>query len=217
MKITISEIFRSHRRTIALIITPDARLIVRAPLRAKMAEIESLVEQKRNWITKKLLQADKKQNIHTLNPFTNGELFRYKGQQYPLVITSGERSIRLNEHELLFPDRFMHSPEHALVHWYVREMLRYAEERVNFYTNRYGFTHTGISITGARRRWGSCSHANRLCFSWRLILLPEHVIDYVVVHELCHTVEKNHSRAFWEKVETVMPDYKASRALLKQY
>ena len=217
MKIPISHIIRSRRRSIALVITPDARLIVRAPLRATLSEIETLVEQKRNWIIKKLLQVQKKQDIHRMNPFREGELFRYKGNQYPLTITSRERSIRLNDNHILFPERYLTHPERAMIYWYAHEALRYIAERVEYYTNKHGFRHTGITVTGARTRWGSCSPANRLCFSWRLILTPEPVIDYVVVHELCHTIEKNHSVKFWDKVGAILPDYKTRRALLKEY
>ncbi len=217
MKISISRILRSHRRTIALVITRDARLVVRAPLQTTMAEIETLVERKQNWITTKLAQAQQRQGLHRMNPFSDGELFRYKGQQYPLTITTNERSIRLNDHHILFPERLLANPERAMIYWYAHEALRTVAERAQYYSETYGFRHTGITVTGARTRWGSCSQANRLCFSWRLILTPEPVIDYVVVHELCHTVEKNHSARFWNRVGAILPDYKERKALLKEY
>lgn len=217
MKTTISQIFRSHRRTIALIITPDGQLVVRAPWWATRREIESLVERKQNWITTKLLQAEKKHDFHTWKPFQNGEGFWYMGHQYALSLSSSQRMILLNDQYLLFPARFLNHPVRAMIRWYARQALRHISERVEYFTARNGFDHTGITITGARHRWGSCSHTNRLCFSWRLILLPEQLIDYVVVHELCHTVEKNHSRTFWAEVEAVLPDYKSRRAHLKEY
>jgi hypothetical protein len=217
MKIPISQILRSRRRSIALIITRDARLVVRAPLQTTMTEIEALVEKKRSWITKKVTQVQQKQNIHRMNPFRDGELFRYKGNQYPLRITSDERSIRLNDNHILFPERYLAHPEQAMIYWYAHEALRILAERVQYYSNTHGFRHTGITVTGARTRWGSCSQANRLCFSWRLILTPEPVIDYVVVHELCHTLEKNHSARFWNRVGAILPDYKQRKALLKEY
>ncbi len=217
MHIPISRIIRSRRRTIALVITRDARLVVRAPLQMTMAEIEALVEKKRSWITKKLQQSQQRQDLHRMNPFRDGELFRYKGKQYPLMIVAGERSIRLNDNHILFPERYMAQPERAMIYWYAHEALRTVAELVKHYTDTYGFHHTGITVTGARTRWGSCSPSNRLCFSWRLILTPETVIDYVVVHELCHTVEKNHSARFWNKVGAILPDYKARKQLLKEY
>ena len=74
---------------------------------------------------------------------------------------------------------------------------------------------TGITITGARKRFGSCSGKNRICFSWRLMQYPEEAIDYVVVHELAHIRHKDHSRAFYDCVAQVMPDWRERRALLR--
>ena len=79
-----------------------------------------------------------------------------------------------------------------------------------------GVRPTGIRITAARTRFGSCSAKNRLCFSWRLMDYPDAVIDYVVVHELAHIVHKNHGPRFWELVERYMPDYKRRRAMLRE-
>ncbi|MCS7122892.1 MAG: M48 family metallopeptidase, partial [Candidatus Micrarchaeota archaeon] len=80
----------------------------------------------------------------------------------------------------------------------------------------YNFRYNRVRITNARRRWGSCSSSNNLNFSWRLIMAPLEVIDYVVVHELVHTRIKNHSKAFWRMVEAVMPDYDRQRRWLRE-
>ena len=79
-----------------------------------------------------------------------------------------------------------------------------------------GLSYTGITITGARTRFGSCSPKNRLCFSWRLMQYPEEAIDYVVVHELAHLVHRNHSPAFHALVESVLPDHRQRRDLLRR-
>ena len=88
--------------------------------------------------------------------------------------------------------------------------------KVAHYAQVMGLTPTGITITGARTRFGSCSPKNRLSFSWRLMAYPEEAIDYVVVHELAHIVHKNHSPAFHALVASVLPDHRQRRALLKQ-
>ena len=99
------------------------------------------------------------------------------------------------------------------------ELLRRAREelplKVTFYAQRMGVVPTGITITAARTRFGSCSPKNRLCFSWRLMDYPEEAIDYVVVHELAHIVHKNHGPQFWALVERYMPDYRARRNMLR--
>lgn len=98
-------------------------------------------------------------------------------------------------------------------------LLRRAREelplKVTFYAQRMGVIPTGITITAARTRFGSCSPKNRLCFSWRLMDYPEEAIDYVVVHELAHIVHKNHGPQFWALVERYMPDYRARRNMLR--
>ena len=91
----------------------------------------------------------------------------------------------------------------------------YIPQRVAYYAPLVGVTPTGIKITSAQKRFGSCSGKNRLCFSWRLMQYPPAAIDYVVVHELCHIHHHNHSAAFWTAVAAVMPDYKQRQALLR--
>lgn len=91
----------------------------------------------------------------------------------------------------------------------------YIPQRVALYAPLVGVTPTGVKITSAQKRFGSCSGQDRLCFSWRLMQYPSDAIDYVVVHELCHIHHHNHSAAFWAAVAAVMPDYPRRRALLR--
>ena len=88
-------------------------------------------------------------------------------------------------------------------------------KRVVHYSSIMGLTPSGITITSAKTRFGSCGPKNRLCFSWRLMLYPDAAIDYVVVHELAHIVHKNHSGQFYAMIERFLPDYKDRRKLLK--
>ena len=76
-------------------------------------------------------------------------------------------------------------------------------------------TPAGVKITGAKTRWGSCSGKNRICLSWRLMEKPQEVIDYVIIHELCHTEHHDHSKGFWALVEFFLPNYQALRRELK--
>ena len=88
--------------------------------------------------------------------------------------------------------------------------------KVEYYSSLMGLKYSGIKITGARTRFGSCSPKNSLCFSWMLMQYPEEAVDYVVVHELAHLIEMNHSPGFWAEVEKVLPDYKARRTALRK-
>lgn len=101
-----------------------------------------------------------------------------------------------------------------------KELIRRAKEilpqKVAYYAAVMGVQPTGISVTGAQKRFGSCSAANRICFSWRLMTYPEEAIDGVVVHELAHIVHKNHGKEFYALVRSVLPDYDRRRKLLKE-
>ncbi|MGN0572155.1 MAG: M48 family metallopeptidase [Candidatus Fimenecus sp.] len=109
--------------------------------------------------------------------------------------------------------------ENTLTEKRIRELRALAEveipRRVAFYAEQMGVQPTGVKITSAKTRFGSCSAKNSLCFSWRLMLYPPEAVDYVVVHELAHIKEKNHSHAFYRVVASILPDYKAREKLLK--
>jgi predicted metal-dependent hydrolase len=100
--------------------------------------------------------------------------------------------------------------------WYKREAKERIAERVDYYSNRFQLFPEGIKITSARSRWGSCSRDNRLSFSWRIIMASLAVIDYILIHELAHIREKNHSKKFWAYLESVLPDYKKHRHWLRE-
>ncbi len=103
----------------------------------------------------------------------------------------------------------------SLIPIYQKEAPARITERVEFYAKRTGLKYQSIAISNALHRWGSCSPNGKLRFTWRLMLAPQEVIDYVVVHELTHLLEKNHSRAFWAKVREILPQYKKHAAWLK--
>lgn len=93
---------------------------------------------------------------------------------------------------------------------------RYIPKRVEFYSNIMNVRANGVKITSAKTRWGSCSGKNSLCFPYRIMLLPEDIIDYIVVHELSHIIEKNHSASFYRVVQRYLPDYKIRVQKLKE-
>ena len=98
---------------------------------------------------------------------------------------------------------------------YIDKAKQFLPERVRHYSEIMGVTPTGITVTGAKKRFGSCSGSNRICFSWRIMEYPDKLIDYVVVHELAHIKYHNHSREFYDFIASVMPDHKERREKLK--
>ena len=101
--------------------------------------------------------------------------------------------------------------------WYREQARQILPGRVEFFASQYEFPYRGIRITSARTRWGSCSAKGSLSFSWRLIQAPLAVVDYVVVHELVHTLVHNHSKQFWDRVGTIMPEFQSRRRWLREH
>ena len=213
-EIPVEKIIRSRRRTIALEVTPAATLIVRAPLRASAAYIEEIIQKKSSWILRKMDEM-KQRPLSPCHEYAEGELFLFLGRSYPLhIVENGsitiERSDRLNVSRTLMPDI-----RNQLKHWYREEARKEIQARCMWFSLKTGHVPATIRITDARQRWGSCTHKGGLNFSWRLIQAPPEIVDYVVVHELVHIDQPDHSKKFWAKVRKIMPDYERRRNWLK--
>lgn len=208
-------IIRSRRRTIALIVQSDGTLVVRAPLRASEQFIRKFVASKADWIRKQQARA-RRQAAAVARDYVDGETFFYLGQSYPLRIVSPRRpALRLTDCFEL--SRSAQPRAGALfVRWYRARAAEILPERVTALARRHGFSPGKVRITSARTRWGSCSPQGTLSFSWRLIMAPAVVIDYVIIHELVHLEIRNHSAKFWARVGEIMPDYKKHVAWLRK-
>ncbi len=209
------QIIRSKRKTIALVIQPDGSLVVRAPLRAAQSAIETLVAQKADWIHKKQAQVKAASQI-VRKRFVSGEDFLYLGKPYVLEVAAKSSRPLTLEGKFILDKKAHPKARQVFTQWYKEQARRIFSERVNWYAHRHGFAYQSIRISSARTRWGSCSPRGTLSFTWRLVMAPLPVIDYVVVHELVHTLERNHQKGFWEKVKAILPDYQQRRAWLKK-
>jgi predicted metal-dependent hydrolase len=214
--IEIDEIIRTRRKTIALIVQRDGKVIVRAPVVVSDREIYGFVSKNTRWIQKQQALVKLKPPKAPEKKYVDGETFWYLGKAYPLEIVDGKRQpLELKGHFRIGRSMLSKAPAH-FKKWYKEQALREITQRVNFYTAKMGVSYRQIKITSAQTRWGSCSAQGTLCFTWRLVMAPLPVIDYVVVHELVHLLEKNHAKAFWSKVGVIMPDYKVKKEWLKK-
>jgi predicted metal-dependent hydrolase len=208
------KLVRSKRRSLALEITPNATLIIRAPMQLSINRIEEFVNTKKDWIRKKQREILEKHQIMP-KKYEDGEGFLYLGKKYKLEIVDWQNQ------PLFFNQGFKLSRGHVknaqkiIGSWYKEEAKRLIGEQLLYYSSISGLKYKGVKISNASKRWGSCSGKGNLNFSWRLIMAPLSVFDYVIVHELVHIQEHNHSKRFWKKVEEIMPDYKMSRKWLK--
>lgn len=168
------EIIRSRRKTLALQIDKEGKVLVRAPLRYPTAGIAKFVERHEPWIEKKLSEVKLRQSL------------------LPVLSAEEERAYR-------------------------EKAGRVLAEKTACYAERMGVTYGRISIRRQKTRWGSCSSKGNLNYNWKLMLCPERVQDYVVVHELAHRKEMNHSKAFYRIVEEIIPDYRECVRWLREH
>jgi len=210
---------RKRKRTISLQISDKSELVIAAPYFTPAAEINRFVQEKQNWIHKTIQKRKEDSIKNKSREYINGEMFYYLGESFPL-----ETFFEQNERKgLVFRgNRFYLNTADAtekgifcFVSWYKKKAREYINQHVDFFSREIGVLPRKINITSAEKRWGSCSADDNLSFSFRLIMAPPDIIDYVIVHELMHIKEKNHSAAFWKLMEAVMPEYKIHRRWLK--
>jgi len=214
-EIHIDKIVRSRRRTIALIVTPEARVIVRAPLKAPTALIDDFVKKQHNWLRKKIGEMKGRPQA-VAHFYEECEIFWFLGRPYPLQIGDDaeagiQRTDRLRVSRTVKPDI-----RRGIQRWYMAEAAKEIHSRCMRFSMMSGYSPASVRITDARQRWGSCNHRGGLNFSWRLIQAPLEIVDYVIVHELVHLRQPDHSRKFWARVEALMPDYERRRKWLRE-
>jgi len=215
MSLKISKIIRSNRRTVALQIQQDGCLVIRAPFYVSEKHIQKLVFKKSSWIREKKELIERKNSSLVQKRFVEGEEFLFLGRKYKLYLSERKRPVLAFDEGFCLSKYYSGCRRHAFINWYRKSAYNKFKERVDFYISAVKSGYKKINITGAKTRWGSCSAKGSLNFSWRLVMAPAWVVDYVVAHEVAHLIEKNHSRSFWDKVKILYPDYKKSRQWLK--
>jgi hypothetical protein len=216
MSIEIDKFVRSQRRTIALIVERDGSLTVRAPKRAALKDIQSFLRQKADWIIrtreklKSIVEPAKKQ-------YAEGEKFPFLGNEYELKLVRPQRPALKFDQGFYLEQTVQSRARDIFEKWYKKQASSFIPGRVRAFAELHGFTPKRVKITSAKTRWGSCSPDGTLNFSWRLVMAPPEVIDYVVVHELAHLRVKSHSRRFWKVVEGIFPGHKTQRKWLREH
>jgi predicted metal-dependent hydrolase len=207
---------KNRKRTMTLKVERNGTIVILVPEKTPTGEIKRFFASKVPWISRKLKEY-RELIGKTGGPrrYETGEKFLYLGQEYPLEVVEGNKA-RLSLYRGVFRLCNDHDADGGEMFraWYRERARQIFPERVAFYGRRLDLAWKGIRITGARTRYGSCSGDNRLSFSFRLVMAPYDVIDYIVVHELAHIKIKNHSKRFWEYIGKVMPDYKRRKEWL---
>ncbi|MFA6082231.1 MAG: SprT family zinc-dependent metalloprotease [Patescibacteria group bacterium] len=209
-------IVRAKRRSVQIKIDHDGKVIVRAPFWVSLRQIDQFVHQNEAWIAKRL-DVHQQQPHRQSHHFNDGDMFWYLGKEYPLKI-SGEISGKVRfENALIIPNTKPELARTMILKWYKNEADMFLRQRLDQFATLMDIKYHAVKITSATSRWGSCNHLNSISLNWKLIQVPKDVIDYVVVHELAHILQHNHSKLFWAEVEKVLPDYKIRRKWLKDH
>jgi hypothetical protein len=205
---------RSKRKTVAIHVR-DGHVEVRAPLKMAEKAIDDFVESKDRWIREKLAELNELAVRRKSFALTYSDNLTYRGTQYPITEKQGSRVGFDGERFYMPPDLNPAQIKYCAVQIYRYLAKRDLTEKTYEYAKRMSVMPAAVKINSAKTRWGSCSSKKSLNFSWMLIMADDDVIDYVVVHELAHMIELNHSARFWALVAGIFPDYKARKARLK--
>jgi predicted metal-dependent hydrolase len=215
-----------RKKTVAINIAPTAQVIVLAPDSLSREKIKRIVKKKARWIFEKQEFFKRLTELFPEKEFVSGEQILYLGRKYRLKIKEvhnecssipslvGRRIfVTINKH--LDTEEKKVVIKNALIKWYFSKSAEMIKQRIKRYCKQIDIIPSEIKIKDQKKRWGSCSNNGVLRFNWRIAMAPVSIIDYIVVHELCHLKVKNHSSDFWRLVSLILPDYEKRREWLK--
>ena len=207
---------RSKRKTLAISIKPDCSIEVKAPLKTSNKEIERFIHTHNTWIEKNLqIMRTRKEERDALR-IDYGTQVCFFGKRIPIVAADIKKA-KLDDNCVLMPKNLDEdSIKKLLIVLYKTTAKDYIASELPQISRQIGVSPSKLTITSARTNWGSCT-ADRLHFSWHLIMAEKEVIDYVIIHELVHIIHHNHSDKFWREVSKHCPQWKTLRARLKIY
>ena len=216
----------NRKKTIGITVKASWEVILHVPYRTPEEKIRQVVRKKAGWIVKRLQHLAESPKAYPAKEYISGEQLLYLGRSYRLKIeqTTGNgcttpaligRRLCLSVGEKLDGQKKRETIKNRLKTWYGQQADRIIKERVKRYAPLLEAHPAEIKIRDQKTRWGSCSTSGTIRFNWRVVLAPMKIIDYVVVHELCHLKVKNHSREFWRQVALIFLDHKERRAWLR--
>ena len=216
----IVEIIRANRRKTVDLRVEDGAVSIVVPHHVSLEKVTQIVTQKRAWIQEKLALHREAAPISD-KEFVSGEAFPYLGRNYRLKVEQANfEPVRLVQGRLVVRvpqgSEQQHMVRNALVRWYKRQAEQKLREKVARFAPLVGVKPTAVNIRSFKSRWGSCTAQGKLEFNWQITMAPNRMVDYVVIHELCHLLHHDHSSAFWREVSRVMPDYAECRLWLRE-
>ncbi|AFS78027.1 hypothetical protein DUF45 [Gottschalkia acidurici 9a] len=209
------------RKTIQISITPPNEIKVSVPRGMSEENIIDIVKIKANWIEKKILYFKDIKYEKINRKFINNEPFMYLGRSYLLQIEV-DKNIKDPQVKLFQGKIYVYTSikdkriiQGAMEKWYREKTKEKVEERVKYYLHLFKKEPRSIRIKQQKRIWASCTYRDDLLFNWRCVMARPDVLDYIIVHEMCHMHHKNHSKDYWNMVESIIPDYRDKKEWLK--
>lgn len=215
------EVVRSRRATADIVVERDGRVLVRAPESIPDERIEDIVEAKRYWIYKTLAEWRDLNATKVIRELQNGEGFLYLGssyrltlvtdQQEPLLLKDGRFRLRRD----LVEEGDVAAAQATFRDYYIARAQERIPRRVAYFAQKVGAEPGPVIVRELGYRWASCGKNGKQAFNWKCMMAPPKIIDYIVVHELCHLHYRDHTDAFWNEVDKIMPDYYERKAWLR--
>ena len=215
------EVVRCARKTLGVVVSPDGRVVVRAPCNVSDTRISEFTERFKPWIFKHLARYEQSR---TSKGFTSGERIPFLGKKYRLVVVPDDNEsapaitggqLRVHVPHGLSDIMQCRLVKESLSQWYDEQARKILTERLGRLAISLGVRPVGVKIKRQVRRWGSCTARGEINLNWQLVMAPPVVIDYIIIHELCHLRVHGHQREFWEYVAQYLPDYKKHKKWLR--
>ncbi len=208
----------NRKRTISLQVK-DNKLIVKAPRSASRKSLDDLIKRKQSWIKKRAILSVEEQKLRN-RKFIDNEKFYFKGNEYRLFLILGcKEEVKISEDFLIVTckdDSAMGSKDVKtfIEDWYVRESIKILNTRTYDFAKKMKVQPRAITVKSYVSKWGSCTTSNKISYNWRIIMAPDCIIDYLIIHELCHIIEHNHSKNFWYQVGKYCEDFQKKKKMV---
>ena len=207
---------RKNRKTVGIVVERDKTVVVIAPENVSEEKISELVKRKKFWILDKLNNSKKYSETENNKEFVSGESLLYLGKNYKLEIIENDIDGIHFENKFIVSKKNSDKANLLIKEWYKLNSKEVIIPKAEFFAKELGVSYSSIKISNMKFRWGSCTPKNNINFSWRLIKAPVNVIEYIIVHELTHLIESNHTAKFWNIVSVQLPYYQKAKEWLKE-
>lgn len=215
------ELIKSNRKSVEIKLKSNGQVVIKGPKHMMQDQCEKILEQKWDWILENLQKFNDRQSQEKHRHYKEEEIFNILGEKITIKIL--HQSLNTSKLKKLSGEWILSVPEEwdkekiieVLIPHFKASLKKYMEARIRYYEPMFSKKVKSLTIRNQSTKWGSCSSKQGLNFNYRLIFAPLEIIDYLVVHEMSHLEHMNHSKSYWKKVYSVMPDYEKKDQWLK--